>query len=185
MMHCGTTVDTFLRENLEWLSRATNWAKFSATAGLGVIHKGPPDRTLWISLRVCVCGRAFGKWIGIDGAVSAAERQFGIALLGRRRAVRPGSHPRQPRPRHPSPPTSHLTQISVTKMAAALRSGFFADGAEGRTERSDSARCVSGARYRGLGHRLGRDFGTHQDDPLFRSRPSPKTALPCSAAMVR
>lgn len=24
----------------EWLGRATNWAKFSATAGLGVIHKG-------------------------------------------------------------------------------------------------------------------------------------------------
>jgi 26S proteasome regulatory subunit N2 len=40
LMHCGTTVDTFLRDNLEWLSRATNWAKFSATAGLGVIHKG-------------------------------------------------------------------------------------------------------------------------------------------------
>jgi 26S proteasome regulatory subunit N2 len=67
-MHAGTTVDTFLRENLvllffyllslhhmeilaialshfgvilqEWLSRATNWAKFSATAGLGVIHRG-------------------------------------------------------------------------------------------------------------------------------------------------
>lgn len=35
----GTTVDAFLRENLEWLSRATNWAKFSATAGLGVIHR--------------------------------------------------------------------------------------------------------------------------------------------------
>ncbi|PKA56551.1 26S proteasome non-ATPase regulatory subunit 2 1A [Apostasia shenzhenica] len=40
LMHAGTTVDTFLRENLEWLSRATNWAKFSATAGLGVIHGG-------------------------------------------------------------------------------------------------------------------------------------------------
>ncbi|CAD7700777.1 unnamed protein product, partial [Ostreobium quekettii] len=40
LMHCGTTVDTFLRDNLDWLSRATNWAKFSATAGLGVIHKG-------------------------------------------------------------------------------------------------------------------------------------------------
>ncbi|KAJ0984151.1 hypothetical protein J5N97_002507 [Dioscorea zingiberensis] len=40
LMHAGTTVDTFLRENLEWLSRATNWAKFSATAGLGVIHRG-------------------------------------------------------------------------------------------------------------------------------------------------
>ncbi|MED6156000.1 26S proteasome non-ATPase regulatory subunit 1 A [Stylosanthes scabra] len=40
IMHAGTTVDTFLRENLDWLSRATNWAKFSATAGLGVIHRG-------------------------------------------------------------------------------------------------------------------------------------------------
>ncbi|KAL7177343.1 hypothetical protein ACSBR2_030657 [Camellia fascicularis] len=40
IMHAGTTVDTFLRENLDWLGRATNWAKFSATAGLGVIHRG-------------------------------------------------------------------------------------------------------------------------------------------------
>ena len=38
--HCGTTCDTFLRENLDWLGRATNWAKFSATASLGAIHKG-------------------------------------------------------------------------------------------------------------------------------------------------
>ncbi|KAI3846873.1 hypothetical protein MKX03_008466, partial [Papaver bracteatum] len=40
IMHAGTTIDTFLRENLDWLSRATNWEKFSKTAGLGVIHKG-------------------------------------------------------------------------------------------------------------------------------------------------
>lgn len=39
-MHSGTTSDTFLRDNLEWLSRATNWAKFTATASLGVIHRG-------------------------------------------------------------------------------------------------------------------------------------------------
>lgn len=39
-MHAGTTSDTFLRENLEWLALASNWSKFSATAGLGVIHKG-------------------------------------------------------------------------------------------------------------------------------------------------
>ncbi|TPX45587.1 hypothetical protein SeMB42_g03942 [Synchytrium endobioticum] len=38
--NCGTTSDEFLRQNLEWLSRASNWTKFSATAGLGVIHKG-------------------------------------------------------------------------------------------------------------------------------------------------
>lgn len=40
IMHAGTTVDSFLRDNLDWLSRATNWAKFGATAGLGVIHRG-------------------------------------------------------------------------------------------------------------------------------------------------
>ncbi|KAH8120111.1 26S proteasome regulatory complex, non-ATPase subcomplex, Rpn2/Psmd1 subunit [Phellopilus nigrolimitatus] len=39
-MHSGTASDIFLRENLTWLSKANNWAKFSATAGLGVIHKG-------------------------------------------------------------------------------------------------------------------------------------------------
>lgn len=40
LMQCGTTSDVFLRKNLEWLAKATNWAKFSATASLGVIHKG-------------------------------------------------------------------------------------------------------------------------------------------------
>lgn len=39
-MHAGTTSDIFLRENLEWLAKASNWAKFSTTAALGVIHKG-------------------------------------------------------------------------------------------------------------------------------------------------
>lgn len=32
--------DLVCRENVEWLGRATNWAKFSAVASLGVIHKG-------------------------------------------------------------------------------------------------------------------------------------------------
>lgn len=39
-MHAGTTSDAFLRENLEWLGLASNWSKFTATAALGVIHKG-------------------------------------------------------------------------------------------------------------------------------------------------
>ncbi|KAJ1816215.1 proteasome regulatory particle base subunit, partial [Coemansia sp. RSA 2599] len=39
-MHAGTTIDSFLRNNLEWLSRASSWSKFSATAALGVIHRG-------------------------------------------------------------------------------------------------------------------------------------------------
>ncbi|XP_047312220.1 26S proteasome non-ATPase regulatory subunit 1 homolog A-like [Impatiens glandulifera] len=40
IMHAGTTVDTFLRDNLLWVRKATNWAKFNATAGLGVIYSG-------------------------------------------------------------------------------------------------------------------------------------------------
>mgnify|MGYP001141761077 CR=1 FL=1 len=39
-MHAGTTDDSFFRKNLEWLGKASNWSKFSATAALGVIHKG-------------------------------------------------------------------------------------------------------------------------------------------------
>ncbi|KNZ43788.1 hypothetical protein VP01_986g9 [Puccinia sorghi] len=38
--NAGTTSDKFLRDNLDWLSKASNWSKFSATAGLGVIHRG-------------------------------------------------------------------------------------------------------------------------------------------------
>eukprot|EP00397_Hematodinium_sp_SG-2012_P009083 GEMP01009157.1.p1 GENE.GEMP01009157.1~~GEMP01009157.1.p1 ORF type:complete len:1088 (+),score=230.50 GEMP01009157.1:69-3266(+) len=40
VMQCGTTSDVFLRNNLEWMARATNWSKFSVTASLGVVHKG-------------------------------------------------------------------------------------------------------------------------------------------------
>lgn len=45
-MHSGTTSDQFLRENLEWLARATNWAKLTATASLGVIHRGHEQEAL-------------------------------------------------------------------------------------------------------------------------------------------
>jgi 26S proteasome regulatory subunit N2 len=38
--HAGTTSDQFLRDNLEWLGKASNWSKFTTTAALGVIHKG-------------------------------------------------------------------------------------------------------------------------------------------------
>jgi 26S proteasome regulatory subunit N2 len=44
--NAGTTNDEFLRQSLEWLSRASNWTKFSATAGLGVIHKGHLEKAM-------------------------------------------------------------------------------------------------------------------------------------------
>lgn len=45
-MHAGTTSDQFLRDNLDWLARATNWAKLTATASLGVIHRGHEQESL-------------------------------------------------------------------------------------------------------------------------------------------
>lgn len=39
-MNSGTTNDSFFRDNLEWLGKAVNWSKFTATAALGVIHRG-------------------------------------------------------------------------------------------------------------------------------------------------
>ena len=46
LMHVGTTVDSFLRDNLDWLGKAQNWAKFTATASIGVIHKGHINESL-------------------------------------------------------------------------------------------------------------------------------------------
>ena len=40
LMYAGTTQDPFLRDNRDWLRRASNWAKFSVVASIGVIHKG-------------------------------------------------------------------------------------------------------------------------------------------------
>lgn len=40
LMHAKTANDTFFRNNLEWLGKAVNWSKFTATAVFGVIHQG-------------------------------------------------------------------------------------------------------------------------------------------------
>ncbi|KAF1762524.1 hypothetical protein GCK72_010786 [Caenorhabditis remanei] len=40
LMQYGTTCDDFLRNNLNWVSKATNWNKFNAVASLGLIHHG-------------------------------------------------------------------------------------------------------------------------------------------------
>lgn len=39
LMHVGTTCDDFLRDNLDWISKATNWNKFNAVSTLGLIHR--------------------------------------------------------------------------------------------------------------------------------------------------
>lgn len=66
-MHCGTTSDTFLRNNLEWLGRATNWAKFTATASLGVIHKGHEKESL----------KLMSSYLPKDGGSGSAYQEGG------------------------------------------------------------------------------------------------------------
>ena len=39
-MNSGTMNANFFRDNLDWLGKAVNWSKFTATAALGVIHRG-------------------------------------------------------------------------------------------------------------------------------------------------
>jgi 26S proteasome regulatory subunit N2 len=39
-LNSGTTRDTFLRDNLDWLGKAKNWAKFTTVGSIGVVHKG-------------------------------------------------------------------------------------------------------------------------------------------------
>ena len=45
-MNSGTTWDVFLRENLEWLGKASNWAKFTAVGSIGVVHKGQVHQSM-------------------------------------------------------------------------------------------------------------------------------------------
>ena len=40
IMNSMTTNDSFLRDNINWVAKATNWSRFSATASIGMIHMG-------------------------------------------------------------------------------------------------------------------------------------------------
>lgn len=40
LMNACTTDDSFLKNNLDWISKTSNWAKFSCCSTLGSIHKG-------------------------------------------------------------------------------------------------------------------------------------------------
>lgn len=40
LMNSHTKNDSFLKENIEWCAKATNWARFTAASSLGAIHMG-------------------------------------------------------------------------------------------------------------------------------------------------
>jgi 26S proteasome regulatory subunit N2 len=73
-MHSGTTSDVFLRENLEWLGMASNWSKFTATAALGVIHKG------WFEQAMVILGPYLPSPTGGESTMAGAAYSEGGAL---------------------------------------------------------------------------------------------------------
>lgn len=46
LMHAGTTLDFFYRDNIQWIRQATNWSRFSAIASVGVYHKGNVENAM-------------------------------------------------------------------------------------------------------------------------------------------
>lgn len=48
LMYSGTTIDGFLRDNLKWFSMAQYWAKFTAVASTGAIHRGHTEEAMKI-----------------------------------------------------------------------------------------------------------------------------------------
>jgi 26S proteasome regulatory subunit N2 len=46
MINSHTKNDSFLKENIEWCAKATNWARFTATSSLGAIHMGNVSKGL-------------------------------------------------------------------------------------------------------------------------------------------
>jgi 26S proteasome regulatory subunit N2 len=65
----GTTSDDFLRESTDWLYRSNNWARFTATAALGVINKGHLSESL----------KLLGPYLPVEG-VSGSPFSEGGAL---------------------------------------------------------------------------------------------------------
>lgn len=45
-MYSGTTMDGFLRDNMKWLGAAQHWAKFTAVASTGAIHRGHTEEAM-------------------------------------------------------------------------------------------------------------------------------------------
>jgi len=66
-MNAGTTNDSFLRNNMEWIQKATNWTKFSVTATLGVIHKGQISQGL----------KLLGPYLPQDGVTGSPYTEGG------------------------------------------------------------------------------------------------------------
>jgi 26S proteasome regulatory subunit N2 len=74
LMNAFTTNDLFLRDNMSWVAKATNWSRFNATASLGIIHMGNKKDAMTI-LNPYFTGQA-----GADGNLNSPFATAGAYL---------------------------------------------------------------------------------------------------------
>mmetsp|Transcript_18105 Transcript_18105/g.39467 ORF Transcript_18105/g.39467 Transcript_18105/m.39467 type:complete len:1039 (+) Transcript_18105:105-3221(+) len=91
-LYAGTTNDSFLRDYLDWMKKASNWAKFSATASLGVIHAGHVTEAMQLLQPYLPSDPSTGE---DGGGASAVSAEGGYAEGGSLYALGliHGSHP--------------------------------------------------------------------------------------------
>merc|ERR1719162_682408 len=77
-LYAGTTNDSFLRDYLDWMKKASNWAKFSATASLGVIHAGHITEAMHLLQPYLPSNPSSGE----DGGGTAVSAEGGYAEGG-------------------------------------------------------------------------------------------------------
>jgi 26S proteasome regulatory subunit N2 len=75
LMNSHTKQDNFLKENIEWVAKATNWGRFTATSSLGVIHMGNTDKGLDI-MRPYMPGSR-----GVPSVYAQAGSYYGLGLI--------------------------------------------------------------------------------------------------------
>ena len=145
-MAAGTTNTAFLREHLEWMGKASNWAKFAATASIGVVHAGHVKQSM-----------ALLQPYLPSGGLSTSPYSEGGALYGAR------PHPREPlgrrRERDRELPLRRAAQRGQRRDRAARRVPRARARGDGDGQRGALRRAQDRALLRHGGRRRGRRAG--------------------------
>jgi len=74
LMNSHSSNDQFIKDNMEWLGKSTNWARFTSAAGLGVIHMGNIEKGLEI-MKPYLPGSA------VPSVYAQAGSYYGLGLI--------------------------------------------------------------------------------------------------------
>lgn len=75
LMNSHTKNDSFLKDNIEWIAKASNWGRFTATSSLGVIHMGNINKGLEV-MKPYMPGSS-----GIASVYAQAGSYYGLGLI--------------------------------------------------------------------------------------------------------